>query len=47
MSFDWLIANLSTNLLIDSFSQREFLHKKIIKITNSDVLAEGSVKRRY
>ena len=44
MSLDWLIASLSTNLLIDSFSQREFLpKKKIIKRTKSDVLAEGSV----
>ena len=44
MSLDWLIANLSTNLLVDSLTQREFLYKKkIIKKINSDVLAYGSV----
>lgn len=44
MSLDWLIANLSTNLLVDSFTQREFLYKKkIIKKIKSDVLASGSV----
>lgn len=44
MSLDWLIANLSTNLLVDSFTQREFLYqKKIIKKVKSDVLGSGSV----
>tara|TARA_Y100000589_G_C27196845_1_gene647243 strand:+ start:1859 stop:2989 length:1131 start_codon:yes stop_codon:yes gene_type:complete len=44
MSLDWLIGNLSTHLLVDSFSQREFLcAKKIIKRVKSEVLAEGSV----
>lgn len=44
MSLDWLIANLSTNLLVDSITQREFLYKKkIIKKNNADVLAYGSV----
>tara|TARA_B100000242_G_scaffold207827_1_gene150885 strand:- start:836 stop:1975 length:1140 start_codon:yes stop_codon:yes gene_type:complete len=44
MFLDWLIANLSTNLLVDSLTQREFLYKKkIIKKINADVLAYGSV----
>ena len=44
MSLDWLIGHLSTNLLVDSFSQREFLlSKNILNRTNSNVLADGSV----
>lgn len=44
MFLDWLIAKLSTNLLVDSYSQKEFLYKKnIINRAKSYVLADGSV----
>lgn len=43
-SLDKLIAALSTNILIDSPSQRSFLVKEgVVKVQKSDVLLEGSI----
>lgn len=43
-SFDWLIANLATHVLVDSTSQRQFLIEEGIVATElAQVLAEGSI----
>lgn len=42
--FDFLIGLLATNILVDSFSQRQFLiNEKVISEKKSSVLAQGSI----
>jgi glycosyltransferase involved in cell wall biosynthesis len=41
---DWLTNNFATTILVDSFSQRDFLLKnRVVEASNSMVLGEGSI----
>jgi glycosyltransferase involved in cell wall biosynthesis len=44
MFIDWLIAHLNTLIMVDGFSQRDYLiQKKILKEKRSIVIGEGSI----